>query len=254
MSQSKPPPLHLWYAGPSEQGWAQSRAHLLDDHERQSWRALGDGSPKAQIYVLGRVLRRQALGAVTGIDAKSWVFRSTPAGRPIAQAAGARPIDVSLAHTGATAVVAVWCGGRVGIDIEPTERLVPHLGRAARLIANVLTPQERVAVGALGPDEQARALVRLWALKEAAVKALGTGLRGPWRAVSPDVPLCSRGAGPILWAQSALDLRPLYGPHALTLLCALVRAPVPQHVVAVAIEGHRQAPVLWGGPRFSTHQ
>lgn len=58
---------------------------------------------------------------------------------------------------------------RIGIDVE-------RVGRAADIPAHVLHPVEIAWLASLAPEDRARGFARLWTLKEAYLKALGTGL------------------------------------------------------------------------------
>ena len=62
--------------------------------------------------------------------------------------------------------------GRVGIDLEE------HVTRGDfdRLIEAVFGPDEQADLAAVAGDDRIRLFYRLWTLKEAVAKALGTGL------------------------------------------------------------------------------
>ena len=62
----------------------------------------------------------------------------------------------------------------MGTDIVEIARIEDALSRSARLASRVLTEQEMVIFGA--SPEPARYLAKRFAVKEAAVKALGTGI------------------------------------------------------------------------------
>ncbi|WP_218310178.1 holo-ACP synthase [Alteromonas antoniana] len=62
----------------------------------------------------------------------------------------------------------------IGTDIIEIARLEKNLARTPRLADRVLTPEEKVIFDA--HNEPARYLAKRFAVKEAAVKALGTGI------------------------------------------------------------------------------
>lgn len=127
---------------------------------------------RAQAFAAGRVALRCALADVIGPDAWTVEILSDPLGRP--RAAGRA---ISLSHAGRWAVAAVSLGPendalRIGCDVEP-----PAPRRELdRLVARVLTPDERAAVDALEPDARLEAFLCYWRRKEACLKAVGGGL------------------------------------------------------------------------------
>ena len=92
------------------------------------------------------------------------------------------PVYFSISHTKRHAFCVV-SPVPVGLDGEEQDRRVPPA-----LADKILSPSEREAYDA-APDRTA-ALLRLWVLKEAAVKRSGEGLRGypNHTAFSPDHP------------------------------------------------------------------
>ncbi|MBP5993325.1 MAG: 4-phosphopantetheinyl transferase family protein [Candidatus Moranbacteria bacterium] len=82
-------------------------------------------------------------------------------------------IRISLSHESAGAVAAVGSSAtpRFGVDIERIRSF------DARFQADFLSPEEQQIVAILPVAEQSHALTRYWSIKEACLKALGTGLR-----------------------------------------------------------------------------
>ncbi len=76
--------------------------------------------------------------------------------------------EFSVSSSDGTAVVAVSTRP-VGVDLEVERPTVAPLPVA-------LTPNERLRVGALGPDQAGPAFLRLWTAKEAVLKASGRSL------------------------------------------------------------------------------
>ncbi|HJR70403.1 MAG TPA: 4'-phosphopantetheinyl transferase superfamily protein, partial [Gammaproteobacteria bacterium] len=117
-------------------------------------------------YLLGRTLLRHALGRVTGRAAASFRIRVLPDGKPECVGGPA----ISLSHSGELAICAVAEHGAVGVDVE-TRRPRADLGVIAE---RYFTPAEARWIAA-DPDARFR---MLWVLKEAYLKALGSGLAG----------------------------------------------------------------------------
>lgn len=127
---------------------------------------------RARAFAAGRFTLRSALAEVIGANAWTVEILTDALGRP--QAAGR---SVSLSHAGGWAVAAASLAPetdaiRIGCDVEP-----PTPGRnVERLMARVLTPDERAVVEAVEPDARLEAFLRYWRRKEACLKAVGGGL------------------------------------------------------------------------------
>lgn len=117
-------------------------------------------------YVLGRALLRHALERTTGRAAASFRIRLRPDGKPDCVDGPA----ISLSHSGELAICAVTERGAVGVDVE-TRRPRTDLGAIAE---RYFTAAEARWI-AVDPDARFR---MLWVLKEAYLKALGSGLAG----------------------------------------------------------------------------
>ncbi|MFI8765515.1 4'-phosphopantetheinyl transferase family protein [Streptomyces sp. NPDC053792] len=131
-------------------------------------------------FLASRLLLRTTLGALAGRDPDGIALARTALGRPYAP--DLPELDFSLSHTGSLLAVAVVRGGRVGVDAERPGR------RMSVLEHRMCTPHERAGLDARGLRGTARdaELLRLWTLKEAYTKALGTGLRHPPRTLGLD--------------------------------------------------------------------
>jgi phosphopantetheinyl transferase len=96
-------------------------------------------------------------------------------GRPEVSGDLVRGVRVSLAHSGGVGVAWAAPGVDVGIDVEKVGERSPRFAEA------VLTEREATMVAHM-PGSMDERLTTLWALKEAAAKAEGTGLAGRPRA------------------------------------------------------------------------
>ncbi|MFE0461792.1 4'-phosphopantetheinyl transferase family protein [Kitasatospora sp. NPDC058965] len=129
-------------------------------------------------YLGARVLSRYALSARSGRPLTDWRFGSGPGGRPepLEPADGLR---FNLSHTDGLIACLVTDRADCGVDVEPT----PAGSDALRYLPRFLAGEERALLagpapdGPDGPAGPARTLAALWVLKEAYLKALGTGLR-----------------------------------------------------------------------------
>ena len=122
----------------------------------------------------GRSALRAALCARLDCANGQLSFRDTERGKPIARLRGGpAPESFSVSHSGRHGLLAFARGGRIGVDVE--ERVARRDLDA--LIAAVLTPDERAELASSGGGERNARFFTLWTIKEALLKALGTGLQ-----------------------------------------------------------------------------
>jgi phosphopantetheinyl transferase len=130
-------------------------------------------------------------------------------GRPLAAAGapewlGGEPL-VSLAHAQGEAIALValappGSGAALGIDIEHLSARPPGFAEAA------LGPGERRLLDSLMPELRDEWLLRLWCAKEAAGKAVGTGM-APGRPEAPVVASAEADSGNVLVEAAGRQVR-----------------------------------------------
>ena len=124
-------------------------------------------------FALCRAALRAVLCARLGCANDELSFGESEHGKPFALLSGAKaPISFSVSHSGRHGLLAVACDGRIGVDIE--ER-IPRRDLDG-LTAAVLTANERSGLAAAGGTAWPGRFHDLWTIKEALVKALGSGL------------------------------------------------------------------------------
>jgi 4'-phosphopantetheinyl transferase len=139
------------------------------------WRVpIGAGAPGLRDTV------RAILGAHLDTAPSELRFGTGPYGKPFV--CGAR-VEFNLSHTNGAALLAVSARRPVGVDLATCRRDLP----VAALAARWFPPAERDLVRRAGPDARL-VWLRLWARKEALVKAAGSRL-----AVGLSVPIAGRG-------------------------------------------------------------
>ena len=150
-----------------------------------------------QRFTAARARLRSLLGAYLGRDPRSLVFVENEFGKP--RLVDRPDIHFSLSHSHDQALLAVSEGLEVGADLEGM-RSADHLGLARRYFhPNEVAAIERHA------DPRA-AFFQIWTLKEAVVKALGTGLSLPLdefevsiAASRPEMVIPPTGSPPEWW-------------------------------------------------------
>ncbi|HHJ12812.1 MAG TPA: 4'-phosphopantetheinyl transferase superfamily protein, partial [Gammaproteobacteria bacterium] len=125
-------------------------------------------------------LLRHALSRECNRPPQDWCFCRGPRGRPgLAETdcTGDKGLCFNLTHTPGLVACVVTRGGECGIDAEAVRPRVNPLGIARRMFA----PDEAKELESLEGEALLRAFYRGWTLREAYVKARGTGLAFPTR-------------------------------------------------------------------------
>jgi 4'-phosphopantetheinyl transferase len=130
-----------------------------------------------------RVALRFALShAADGeIPPSAWRFEKTVNGRPLV-AADLPLVRFSVSHTDGLSAIAVSRTRPVGIDIEAEPCCADP-----EFIQSFLSTRERAGLARLSQTERAGALLKLWTLKEAYAKLVGTGLAADLRSFEFDL-------------------------------------------------------------------
>lgn len=120
-----------------------------------------------------RTSMRRILGTVLGMPPQRVPILTTHAGKPHL-APPFSDLHFSISHTNDLAILAISGSGPVGVDVEPAARSVDLLGCEASFCHPMeirMLPSDRLA--------RARSLLELWTMKEAVLKAIGTGFLLP---------------------------------------------------------------------------
>lgn len=141
----------------------------LSEEEHRRWRSYGSRR-RARQFLLGRALAREMLAERWGVEPGAVRLTTTDRGAPrVLDEPGA---GLSIAHSGRRAAVAV-ADRTVGVDLERIEARRPDLYR------RFLQEDEFGLIdrfSSAGPDVDPAAQILCWTLKEAVLKAHGTGL------------------------------------------------------------------------------
>ena len=150
--------------------WAEG---LLDAGERERASRLVIPAKRRQ-FARSRAALRAILGKSLGVDPRSLNFGYGQNGRPEHD-----QLLFNLSHSGTVAVITVGASGtkRLGVDVERVEAHRP----VDRLVERFFAPSEVEVFRRGEAPARAADFARRWALKEAYVKALGTGLTYPSR-------------------------------------------------------------------------
>ncbi len=173
-------------------------------------------------FVAARGFLRVLLGRYLREEPEEVLLGQEPLGKPIVLGPHAQALRFNLSHSADLAVYAVALGREVGVDVEEVR---PDLDVDPLL--RWLSDEEQRALRTLSPDRRVEVFFATWTRKEAVVKALGQGLRLPFRGfsvgVSSDEPAEVSGLPPSSNDRPAWSLRTL--------------VPAPSAVASLAVEG-----------------
>jgi 4'-phosphopantetheinyl transferase len=154
--------------------------------------------------IAARGCLRHLLAMYLAADAAAISFVTAPGGKPAL--ASDPSLRYSFADSGGRALVAVARDREIGVDLE---RVRPRDLRPG-LMERVMSPAERAAAEGCESEEALALFYRLWARKEAILKAAGVGLRmRPARVdvLEPDTPVAvpAGDAGETTWRVRDVD-------------------------------------------------
>ncbi|MFC9328939.1 4'-phosphopantetheinyl transferase family protein [Kitasatospora sp. NPDC057015] len=171
--------VRLWLVPDQRSGRAPAELlAVLDPGERLRAEAYRSAVDRRR-FVLAHAAVRCILARRLGVGPEEIRWRRGPHGKP--ELAGrCTGVEVNLSHSDAVAMVALSASRRVGVDVQ---RVLPRLDATA-MAERYFPPEEaRFVRAAADPDARADRFARLWARKEALVKAHGgrltQGLRIP---------------------------------------------------------------------------
>jgi len=122
------------------------------------------------VFVAAHALLRYALGLI--FEADKIRFRVDTYGKPVLDLPIDHDVHFNLSHTRGMAVCAICRGCHVGVDVEE----INHNVDIVTLAREYFAAAEHQLVVATPSENRAETFFRLWTLKEAMVKAIGTGL------------------------------------------------------------------------------
>jgi len=227
IAPAEPPRARLWVL-PLDRAPSWGTA-LLDEREQR--RALAFVSARsARRFVARRSALRIVLGAALGRAPHEVPIVYGEFGKP--QIDGGSHLSFNLAHHAGTAVIALTSGNSIGVDVETVRPHTSVSGIAARFFDR----GETELIARLRGEPQEAAFLRCWTVREAVLKAKGTGLSGSTRAVAvstaPPTPL-RLGAVPLLEPRD-------WTVHELSLIHGRLRVAVAVPAPSVKLTGvHR---------------
>lgn len=154
--------------------WARWNTVLNPEEQARAARFVRE--PDRRQFIAAHALARGMLRRHGGLDARQWRFDKAPDGKPfIHPDHGVGRLQFNISHAPGAVACGLLLDHPLGIDIEDRERPGTHL----RLADHYFAPSEVAQLHAALPAEQTTMFFLFWTLKEAYLKATGTGLRTP---------------------------------------------------------------------------
>lgn len=169
--------VHLWFLDLA--GLAGSLRNALDGHQ-------GGATPltAGQLRFARRFYLRLLLGAYLGLPGKEVRINRKQRGKPILDASvHGEELHFSMAKSEGRVLVGFSSSSHIGVDLEPAQRTARDAMGVAR---RYFTPVEADFLAASPPDELDAAFLRVWACKEAVVKASGKGIANQFARFTVD--------------------------------------------------------------------
>jgi len=167
-----PAPFDVWRVELGHE--LASHEHELLDAEERARAARFAFEPLRRRYCAAHVALRRLLASGSGTAPAALRFEHGPHGKP--RLAGA--IDApafNLSDSDDVALIALAPAGEIGVDVEGLRPIAD----AVELAAAHFCTRESAWLAAVAPAERDRSFLRVWAAKEACLKALGSGLSLP---------------------------------------------------------------------------
>ena len=222
--------VHVWFCQPSLIHDVRKLAEyeaVLSNQEAERYRRFQFDKDRRG-YLVAHALLRHALSKYAGLPASQWQFDIGEHGKPALQSSVLPDLHFNLTHTEDLAACVISSGRRCGIDAENVHRKNRLDAVARRMFA-----EEELAQ--LDEKNIVTQFYAFWTLREAYLKALGTGLAGSSKDFYFDVKQCKQGVE--LHCRNAL-----YG-DAENWQFSLFE-PTPVHVLAVGVESRDDVQIV----------
>ena len=157
-------------------------ARIISDTERERAARIRLDSDRIT-FVAAHALKRLQLSYLTGIAPQQLALRYGPTGKPYVDAGIHEDLHFSISHTNGFVAAAAAIGYEIGIDVEACNRRADTMKIARRHFL----AREIVELRKLRGRARREHFFALWTLKEALLKATGSGLRTPMSAVDARV-------------------------------------------------------------------
>jgi 4'-phosphopantetheinyl transferase len=234
MVSSCPIDVHVWHRDAEllDHQALESSDQTLSRNERARRDKFLFSEDRRDFAMAHDLLRRSLSKYDSTLQASEWQFTTTGLGKPYISRTSRRnkPIQFSLSHTNGFAACAI-SSTKVGIDVERINRNLEFDAIAERYFGAT----EIRSLNELPNDSRRERFFELWILKEAFLKAIGSGLSGPLSSCLFD-----------LESSASVHFEAPRGVNAIDWKFALF-APHPKIRMAVAVKSNKTSQFLARG-------
>lgn len=164
------PGVRIWYV-PHRSDAAADHSATVTQEDAAEFAGIRDAATRRRSLTTRAVLRNALSEMAGGTTApQAWRFGRTDNGKPMLTN-GPDALRFSCSHSEIASIIVVSTNKDVGVDIEAAA-----IPADEHWLADVFTMTERAAINTLPVHERERTVARLWTLKEAYLKMLGTGI------------------------------------------------------------------------------
>jgi len=223
--------VHVWFCNPStmqDEATLSDYKSVLSKQEVAQYQRFHFDKDRHD-YLVSHALLRYALSKYAELPASRWQFTRDENGKPeLASPSAVSGLCFNLTHTDGLSACIITSNRRCGIDAENIHRKNRLNAVARRMFAE----EEQVQLDVKNMQPQ---FYYFWTLREAFVKALGTGLAGSSKEFYFDVDMKDlRVVMHHRGISSAENRRWHFRLHQLT----------PEHVLALGFESHDDVRVV----------
>ncbi len=168
---------HVWFCSPDEitdDATLDEYLSILSNEEREKYQRF-HFKKDSRSYLVSHALVRKVLSRYCNVQPKAWRFSFNQYGKPeISSSIKCPGIKFNLSHADGMSACVVSLNNDCGVDVENIHRKNKLHAVAERMFAE----QEAKIMSACEESEVQKKFFDFWTLREAYVKAVGTGLGG----------------------------------------------------------------------------
>ncbi len=168
---------HVWFCRPDEitdKVILDEYLSILSNEEREKYERF-HFEKDSHSYLVSHALVRKVLSRYCDVQPEAWKFSFNQHGKPeILSSIKCPNIKFNLSHTDGMSACVVSLNNDCGVDVENIHRKSKLHAVAERMFAE----QETEIMSACDENEMQKKFFYFWTLREAYVKAVGTGLGG----------------------------------------------------------------------------
>ena len=173
--------VHVWFCCPDEitkESVLDEYHSMLSVEESAKYKRFHFEKDRHS-YLISHALVRKVLSSYCNVKPDEWDFTNNQHGKPdISPEIKCPALKFNLSHTDGMSVCVISLESDCGIDVENTQRKSRTFAVADRMFS----PAEVATMRSGNDSEVQRKFFEFWTLREAYVKAIGTGLGGSSKA------------------------------------------------------------------------